>query len=90
MWFEFLFTTFREWISQEGEKRWSINACLYSYHTTFSLVFFYLVFFDFLFLSPCFLLPILSYLLLLASPFYCSWLPPFIPSAIIEFIHFVP
>ena len=89
-WFDFLFTTFVEWICQEGEKMWSIDACLYSYHTNFSQVFFYLVFLSFLFLSSCFLLPILSHLLLLASPFYCSLLPPFIPSAIIEFNHFVP
>ena len=44
-----------------------------------------------LFLSPCFLFSILSYFLLfLPSPFYCSWIPPFIPSVNVGFTPFVP
>lgn len=68
---------------------WSIDVCLYSYCFTFSLVFFsHLVFLPFLSLS---VFSLLYFFLLLAffPLFYCSWLPPFIPSVIVGFTPFV-
>ena len=57
---------------ERERKRWSIDACLYFYHITFSLVFF---FYHLVFLS--FLFPLYSFLpLLLALLFFFPPPPP--------------
>ena len=71
--FGFRFTEFqRVERRQEGEKRWSTNACLYLYRV-FSLPFLPLCF---LFFSSMILSFFFHTLLLLSVPY--SWLPPFL------------
>ena len=83
-----------EWVCQEGEKRWSINACLYSYHSLSlscflsGLSFFSLLFFH---VFLCFLFFLLLFFLLPPSPlFIVHGYPLFITSAIVGFTLFVP
>ena len=65
--------SFRGWKCQEGEKRWSIDACLYCCRI-FPLPFFFL---PLCFLFFCSLiLSFLLTLLFIASSY--SWLPPFL------------
>ena len=65
----------REWVCQEGEKKWSIDACIYSYNFFFLCVFFLFLYSFFHFFLP--LLPSLCSLiplsLLIATLFYTIW-----------------
>ena len=83
---------------ERERKRWFIDACLYFYHITFSLVFFFyhLVFLSFLFPLYSFLPLLLALLfffpptpqLFMATPFYtvCHYgIYPFYPSTIFGF-----
>ena len=90
----------REWVCQKGEKKWSIDACLYSYHLYLSgfsvcvcVCFF---FFFFLHLLP-FVPPPFS--LFTATPFYTIYhggIYHFYPSTILSFflysffVHLLP